>query len=70
MMSIGLHCRVIGRPGRSRSLDRFIDYAKGFDGVWFATREEIARSWLGVHGGNAHSAARDLTAESEPPDIV
>src|SRR4051794_4572242 len=35
MMSIGLHCRVIGRPGRSPSLDRFIDYAKGFDGVWF-----------------------------------
>jgi peptidoglycan/xylan/chitin deacetylase (PgdA/CDA1 family) len=51
MMSIGLHCRVIGRPGRSPSLDRFIDYAKGFDGVWFATREEIARSWLEVHGG-------------------
>jgi chitin deacetylase len=53
MMSIGLHCRVIGRPGRSASLDRFIDYAKGFDGVWFATREEIARSWLAVHGGTS-----------------
>jgi peptidoglycan/xylan/chitin deacetylase (PgdA/CDA1 family) len=52
-MSIGLHCRVIGRPGRSPSLDRFIDYAQGFDGVWFATREEIARSWLGVHGRTA-----------------
>jgi hypothetical protein len=59
MMSIGLHCRVIGRPGRSPSLDRFIEYAKGFDGVWFATREEIARSWLDVHGGNAATAARD-----------
>ena len=34
------------------SLDRFIDYAKGFDGVWFATREEIARSWLEVHGSD------------------
>jgi hypothetical protein len=55
-MSIGLHCRVIGRPGRSPSLGRFIDYAKGFEGVWFATREEIARSWLAVHGGDAHSA--------------
>jgi peptidoglycan/xylan/chitin deacetylase (PgdA/CDA1 family) len=53
MMSIGLHCRVIGRPGRSSSLDRFIAYAKGFEGVWFATREEIARSWLGVHAGSA-----------------
>jgi peptidoglycan/xylan/chitin deacetylase (PgdA/CDA1 family) len=57
MMSIGLHCRVIGRPGRSRSLDRFIDYAKAFDGVWFATREEIARSWLRVHGRGASSVA-------------
>jgi peptidoglycan/xylan/chitin deacetylase (PgdA/CDA1 family) len=63
MMSIGLHCRIIGRPGRSPSLDRFIDYAKGFDGVWFATREEIARSWLRAHAGNASSAAGDATAE-------
>ncbi len=52
MMSIGLHCRVIGRPGRSPALDRFIGYAKGFPGVWFATREEIARSWLEAHGGD------------------
>ena len=64
-MSIGLHCRVIGRPGRSPSLDRFIGYAKGFDGVWFATREEIARSWLGAHAGDARSAAaRSLLAGS------
>src|SRR4051812_3064572 len=57
MMSIGLHCRVIGRPGRSAALDRFIERAKGFDGVWFATREEIARSWLAVHGPEAPAAA-------------
>jgi peptidoglycan/xylan/chitin deacetylase (PgdA/CDA1 family) len=57
MMSIGLHCRIIGRPGRSASLDRFIDYAQGFDGVWFATREEIAGSWLRVHGRNAPAVA-------------
>jgi peptidoglycan/xylan/chitin deacetylase (PgdA/CDA1 family) len=60
MMSIGLHCRIIGRPGRSPALDRFIDYAKGFDGVWFATREEIARSWLAVNVRNAHAAAGDV----------
>jgi hypothetical protein len=53
---------VIGRPGRSRSLDRFIEYAQRFDGVWFATREEIARSWLAVHGRNADSAAGDVDA--------
>jgi peptidoglycan/xylan/chitin deacetylase (PgdA/CDA1 family) len=46
MMSIGLHCRIVGRPGRINALRRFIEYAKAFPDVWFATREEIARSWL------------------------
>ena len=46
MMSIGLHPRIIGRPGRIRGLRRFIDYAKQFPDVWFATREEIAQAWL------------------------
>ncbi|MDT4960624.1 MAG: hypothetical protein QOF87_271, partial [Pseudonocardiales bacterium] len=55
------------RPGRSPSLDRFIDYAKGFDGVWFATREEIARSWLEVHGASARSAAGDVAAGRSRP---
>jgi len=50
MMSIGLHPRIIGRPGRIRGLRRFIDYAKQFPDVWFATREEIARAWLQQHG--------------------
>ena len=39
MMSIGLHCRLIGRPGRAAALQRFIDYANTHDDVWFATRE-------------------------------
>lgn len=46
MMSIGLHARMIGRPGRIQGLKRFIEYAKSHDDVWFATREEIARHWL------------------------
>ena len=50
MMSIGLHPRIIGRPGKIAGLSRFIDYAKKHDGVWFATREEIARDWLNLHG--------------------
>lgn len=50
MMSIGLHPRIIGRPGRINSLRRFIEYAKQFPDVWFATREEIARMWLELHG--------------------
>ena len=46
MMSVGLHCRIAGRPARSRAVERFLQYAQGFDGVWFARRDEIARWWL------------------------
>jgi peptidoglycan/xylan/chitin deacetylase (PgdA/CDA1 family) len=46
LMSIGLHTRVSGRPGRAVVVDRFIRYARGFPGVWFAGRDEIARWWL------------------------
>lgn len=46
LMSIGLHSRIIGRPGRIGALERFIAYAKEHDGVWFATRAEIAQWWL------------------------
>ncbi|KAJ3161964.1 hypothetical protein HDU86_005662 [Geranomyces michiganensis] len=46
MMSIGLHCRIAGRPGRAAALARFLDYVKGFgQDVWVATREEIALFW-------------------------
>jgi peptidoglycan/xylan/chitin deacetylase (PgdA/CDA1 family) len=46
MMSVGLHPRIIGRPGRVRGLRWFIDHASQFPDVWFATRQEIARAWL------------------------
>ncbi|KAJ3023573.1 hypothetical protein HKX48_002446 [Thoreauomyces humboldtii] len=45
MMSIGLHCRIVGKPGRAAALQRFLEYVKGHEGVWVATREEIARFW-------------------------
>lgn len=45
MMSIGLHCRLMGRPGRAQALQDFLEYANGHDGVWFATREQIADHW-------------------------
>ena len=45
MMSVGIHCRVSGRPGRARILEDFIKYAKGFPQVWFARRSDIARWW-------------------------
>ncbi|MDO5657024.1 MAG: allantoinase PuuE [Paracoccus sp. (in: a-proteobacteria)] len=49
VMSIGLHCRLAGRPGRAEALRRFIDYAQGHEGVWFATRLDIARHWAKIH---------------------
>ncbi|MBQ4832929.1 allantoinase PuuE [Pseudoalteromonas sp. MMG010] len=49
MMSIGLHCRLIGRPGRIKALSRFFQYAQSFEGVWFATRAEIAQHWHDTH---------------------
>ena len=49
MMSVGLHCRLVGRPGRIRALERFIDHAKSHEGVWFCRRVDIARHWWEHH---------------------
>jgi allantoinase len=49
LMNIGLHPHVIGQPFRIRALVDFLDYVKGFEGVWFATREEIATWYLDNH---------------------
>lgn len=49
MMSIGLHCRLVGRPGRAAALKRFIDYVKAHDNVWLARRIDIARHWQETH---------------------
>jgi len=46
MMSVGLHCRLVGRPGRIQALGRFLDYAKSHDDIWFARRIDIARHWI------------------------
>jgi putative urate catabolism protein len=45
MMSVGLHCRVVGRPGRAASLMRFLDYIASHDQVWVPTRLQIAQHW-------------------------
>jgi peptidoglycan/xylan/chitin deacetylase (PgdA/CDA1 family) len=45
MMSVGLHCRVVGRPGRAAALMRFLDYIGQHDRVWVPTRLEIAEHW-------------------------
>jgi putative urate catabolism protein len=49
MMSVGLHCRIAGRPGRAAALARFLEYARGHEAVWFARRADIARHWRRVH---------------------
>ena len=49
MMSVGLHCRLAGRPGRAAALGRFLDYVMQHDNVWLTTRRDIAQHWRGVH---------------------
>ena len=49
MMSIGLHCRLVGRPGRAAALARFMDHVQSHPDVWVATRLDIARHWRKVH---------------------
>ena len=49
MMSVGLHCRLVGRPGRIAALARFIDHAQAHDEVWFCRRIDIARHWREHH---------------------
>ena len=46
MMSVGLHCRLVGRPGRVQALKKFIDYCRGHEKVWFPKRVEIANHWI------------------------
>ena len=53
MMSVGLHCRIAGRPGRAASLLRFLDYVASHDKVWVPTRLQIAQHW---HANLAHLA--------------
>ena len=49
MLSVGLHCRLTGRPGRIRALQRFLDYLEKFDKVWICRRVDIARHWREKH---------------------
>ena len=50
MMSVGIHPRVTGRPGKSKVLEQFIQYAKGHADVWFARRGDIAKWWWEKYG--------------------
>ena len=53
MMSVGLHARIVGRPGRAAALARFLDYVVQHDAVWVCRREEIARHWIARHPARA-----------------
>ena len=49
MLSIGMHCRLLGRPGRLRALQRFLDHIEAHDRVWVTRRVDIARHWWERH---------------------
>jgi peptidoglycan/xylan/chitin deacetylase (PgdA/CDA1 family) len=49
MMTVGLHARLLGRPGRIGALHRILDYMAGHDRIWICRREDIARHWMAAH---------------------
>ena len=49
MMSVGMHCRLLGRPGRFKALQRFLDHVQSHAGVWICRRIDIARHWRATH---------------------
>ncbi|MCS2152946.1 allantoinase PuuE [Scandinavium goeteborgense] len=55
MMSIGMHCRLLGRPGRFRALQRFLDYVQSHDDVWVCRRQDIAEHWVKTHPFNGNA---------------
>lgn len=57
MMSVGLHCRLVGRPGRAAALARFLDYVQQHENVWLTRRIDIARHWREQHPATPPSAA-------------
>jgi len=61
MMSIGLHCRLVGRPGKIAALRRFIDYIQGFEGVWCPTRLEVAEHWAATHPHQRRARPSQMT---------
>lgn len=56
MMSVGMHCRLLGRPGRFRALQRFLDHVQEHERVWVARRIDIARHWKSQHPFDAARA--------------
>ena len=63
MLSIGLHCRLIGRPGKIAGLKRFLDYARSHNGVWFPRRIDIADHWKKTHPHKRFERPSQMTRE-------
>ncbi|TCP41850.1 allantoinase PuuE [Rhodovulum marinum] len=64
MMSVGLHCRLVGRPGRAQALKRFLDYVAGHEDVWVARRIDIARHWAATHPPQALDRPSEMDCEA------
>ena len=64
MLSIGLHCRLIGRPGRAMALKRALEHFMKHDGVWFATREQIADHWAKEHPPMQHLTPSEMDQQT------
>ena len=64
ILSIGLHCRLIGRPGRAAALRRAIEHFQSYPGVWFATRLEIAEHWAKEHPAMQQNRPSKMNRES------
>ena len=70
MLSVGLHARLSGRPGRIAALERFLDYVGGHERVWICRRIDIARHWIAAHPapapGPAPGPAPELASDDRP----
>ncbi|SHO56859.1 allantoinase PuuE [Vibrio quintilis] len=65
MMSVGMHCRIIGKPGRFTALKKFLDYVQSHDRVWVCQREAIARHWMAHHPYQESPCQENSCQESE-----
>ena len=64
MLSIGLHCRIVGRPSRIAAFERALDHFRSHGGVWFATRLQIAEHWARVHPPKTEPRPSEMDRES------
>ena len=64
MMSVGLHCRLVGRPGRARALGRFLDHVRASGEAWVATRGEIAAHWAERHPPERRERPSEIDRET------